>query len=235
MSIVNCNNIIFYTLSQLNNDNDQLIKENQLIIQRFDYTYMMSDQKHVQDTNTLNLLREQIHELRQERYYYYYDYYYYCYCYCYCYYRDGLQIALDSFKQSISSLIPLVSTTAQPSNITTPYISRPIMTIGSADSGMSSQQPSASRFNEGVWSSIPCAIGGDEELISHAGLSISQISEDDLPGAGRDQGIPRSIGNEKMAPELSIVRIDQSDSSIVIPPIIPANVVSEIHVIEGTV
>lgn len=104
----------------------------------------------------------------------------------------------------------------------------PILTIsGSADSGMCSQQPSSSRFNERVWSTIPQTNGSVlDGLKEDDRLSISQISDDHSIS---DHYQYQSNTDNKVIPELSIVHIDQS----VIIPNIPPSIVNEVHIIEG--
>lgn len=163
-------------------------------------------------------------------------------------FRDSYKCAMESIKHSMASLLPIIPTVIRPEpllgNMTTPTITRPIMTAGSVDSGLSSQQPSTSRVNERVWPTLPLSDSSVlKGLKSQApptrettpNLSISQISDEDLPSHLTDPPRPSYIPRERAVPDLSIVHIDQSDSSIVIPPNIPANIVSEVNSIQGTV
>lgn len=125
--------------------------------------------------------------------------------------------------------------------VTTPSgTTGPIATVASIDSGLSSQQPSTSCVNKGAWSLFPQYDGSVLRELKPSreerDLSISQIDEeDDTIPLHLTTAPPPNISEGKIAPELSIVRINQSDSSVVVPPSIPANIASEVHSIEGTI
>ena len=166
------------------------------------------------------------------------------------YIRDSLHVALDSIRQSVASLIPLAPTihavlpssseTGQPLvTLATPSGPKPVMTVGSVDSGLASQHPSIGRTNQGVWPTLPQTDGSVLTTLPQspesveADLSVSQISEgEELPP--EDTYEPQyPAAAVSTAPELSILHINQSDSSIVVPAAVPNEIVNEVHVIQG--
>lgn len=170
--------------------------------------------------------------------------------------RDSYKDALSSVKLSISSLMPLIPSIQSMAgsgtspgvvdttemmmspDVTTPTCTKMVSTAHSVDSGLSSQQPSTSRINEGVWPSPHRSDGSILKAMPQAllpDLSITQINEEDDPPDYHVTYTTPTLIKEQMAPELSIVHIDQSDSTVVIPPVIPANIIDEVQGIQGTI
>lgn len=204
--------------------------------------YTMADSQHSSDTQTLNLLRSQLQDITQERYS---VHVYTVTCIILqLLVRDCYKDALSTVKKSISSLMPLIPSIqsmapARSINSTnemmSSYVTTPTCAVApahSVDSGLSSQQPSTSRVTENVWPSPPQP---DGSIIPMADLSITQINEEDdvTPLIHHHVTYTQDTSNMAAAPELSIVRIDQSDSSVVIQPV-SESIVDEVQGIQGT-